>query len=198
MSRFIETIRFEEGNPLNLEYHQQRVNRTCAEQAGCTAGPDLAAFFRTGAMPCEGICKCRIVYRTEIEVCTFSLYTPKQIRDVQLVHADSIEYTYKYENRAELERLLSLTTADEILIVKNGYVSDASFANVVFSDGDALFTPAHPLLRGTQRQKLLDAGCIREAAITPADFASFETFQLINAMLPLEAGTALPVSAIRF
>lgn len=198
MSRFIETIRIADGCPQYLEYHQQRVNRTRAEVLGALPGLSLAAALHSLVVPDDAVYKCRLVYAEAVEDCQLTLYMPKQIRSVQLVYQDNIEYGYKYEDRKALELLRESTRLDEIIIVKNGLVTDASFANVVFRNGEGLVTPAQPLLRGTQRQRLIDSGRVREMDITPADVRSFTSFQLINAMLPLEAGTELPVSAIHF
>jgi 4-amino-4-deoxychorismate lyase len=44
---------------------------------------------------------------------------------------------------------------DDIIIVRNGFVTDASYANLIFRKGDEWFTPATFLLAGTMRAFLL-------------------------------------------
>ncbi len=55
-------------------------------------------------------------------------------------------------------------TADDIIITKNGNITDSSFSNLVFESSDgALFTPETYLLEGgTKRKFLLKNGIIRE------------------------------------
>jgi 4-amino-4-deoxychorismate lyase len=74
---------------------------------------------------------------------------------------------------------------DDILIVKNGLITDTSYSNVAFFDGQLWFTPHQPLLPGTARARLLHEGCLQEAKITLTDLHRFEKCSLINAMLPL-------------
>jgi 4-amino-4-deoxychorismate lyase len=87
---------------------------------------------------------------------------------------------------------------DDILIVKDGYITDTSFSNIVFFDGEKWVTPARPLLRGTMRESLLKRNLIGEENITVDDLNKIKEARLINAMLPLETGTAIQVENIRF
>ena len=86
--------------------------------------------------------------------------------------------------------------ADEILIVKNGFITDISYANIVLKHRDGLITPAHCLLKGTRRQQLLDQGVITEQAINVDDLFRAESVLIINAMLGLEDQMEIPVSQI--
>jgi 4-amino-4-deoxychorismate lyase len=101
-----------------------------------------------------------------------------------LVYDDEIEYSYKYENRDRLNVLKeSRQDCDEIIIVKNGCITDTSFSNLVFYDGKKYLTPAQPLLNGTKRKLLLQQNWISEATIKPEDLNNFHHCGLINAML---------------
>ncbi|MCA1759522.1 MAG: aminotransferase class IV, partial [Bacteroidales bacterium] len=71
---------------------------------------------------------------------------------------------------------------DDIIIVKNGCITDSSFANIVFFDGVKWWTPDTPLLPGTQRAKLLEENKIFECRITPKDISIYSKVGLINAM----------------
>ena len=77
-------------------------------------------------------------------------------------------------------------SCDDILIVKNGLVTDTSFSNVAFLDGSRWLTPEHPLLEGTKRAKLLEAGILAEADIRPEEIYRFKKVRLINAMMDWE------------
>lgn len=71
------------------------------------------------------------------------------------------------------------------MIVKNGFITDSYYANLVFDDGFSLYTPHQPLLRGIRRAQLLRAQRIQTAIIRPSNLASFKSVHLINAMLDL-------------
>ena len=81
---------------------------------------------------------------------------------------------------------------DDILIVRDGRITDTSFSNVVFEDaGGGLYTPDTCLLKGTRRESLLDAGIIRECPITVDDIRRFRKVLLVNAMIGLEDGVGV-------
>ena len=101
-----------------------------------------------------------------------------------MVEDNNISYTFKSTDRHELDRLLALRNGcDEVIIVKNGLITDTSFTNVAFFDGHKWVTPAQPLLNGTMRQWLLQCGQLTEAQITPASLTSFQRIMLFNAMI---------------
>lgn len=58
---------------------------------------------------------------------------------------------------------------DEIIIIKNGLVTDTSFTNIAIYKHGMWLTPKHPLLLGTKRAALLEKGIIQEADITVDD-----------------------------
>jgi 4-amino-4-deoxychorismate lyase len=78
------------------------------------------------------------------------------IESLKLVEDNTISYRHKYSDRSHLLELMNMRgDCDDILIVKDGYITDTSFSNIVFFDGDKWVTPARPLLRGTMRESLL-------------------------------------------
>ena len=84
------------------------------------------------------------------------------------------------------ELLAQKGDCDEILIIKNGYVTDCSIGNLIFRQGTQWFTPDTPLLEGTQRAKLLTQGRIKVRSILATDLHLFEEVRLINALNGLE------------
>lgn len=113
-----------------------------------------------------------------------------------MVICDTIEYPFKFEDRHELNQLLSASGSDEILIIRKGLVSDTSFTNVVLESAEGLFTPASCLLKGTKRQQLLDSGIIQERDIRIADLSGYQNIRLINALIDLEDNIHFPVADI--
>ena len=187
MCRFIETIRVENGRALSLPYHQKRVNESLLLTGGGSVRLSLAGLL--GNLPTtEGVFKARIVYDNTGKVLEQSLspYTPKKVRTLRLVDCDDIDYSLKYADRTRLNALAArVGSADEIIIVRHGKLTDTSYSNIALYDGKNWFTPRIPLLRGTMRQSLIDEGVIQEADITPADLGRYRKVSLINAMMPL-------------
>jgi 4-amino-4-deoxychorismate lyase len=108
-----------------------------------------------------------------------------------------LDYHLKYADRSALNKLAELRgDCDEILIVKDGQITDTSFSNVVFTDGQQFVTPSSYLLPGTMRAALLQSGAITEAPIRTGDLQQFSHVTLINAMLPLHAFPLIPISSI--
>ena len=120
--------------------------------------------------------KCRIVYGRSLSEISFAPYVPREIRSLRLVAADDeLDYHLKYADRSALARLLQRRDdCDEILIVRDGAITDTSYSNVAFFDGRKYVTPDTFLLNGTRRQYLLGTGVLTECRITPSDLGGFE------------------------
>jgi len=133
-----------------------------------------------------GLYKLRVIYSDKIEEIEFIPYTLRKIDNVKLIFNDEIDYTYKYLDKNPFNNLLAQKgTCDDIIIVKKGLITDASFANLVFFDGREYHTPSSPLLRGTKREELLDKKVISEKIITPDDLHNYIKAYFINAMIDL-------------
>jgi len=188
MSLLIESIKLLDGEFYNLSYHEQRMNRSLKLLCGLHDQFDLYAFLDEMEKPLSGLHKCRIVYDDQTKDVEFIPYTPKPINSLMVVEHDRINYEFKYADRKTINRLCELRkNCDDILIVKRGLVTDASFSNVVFRKGKHWYTPWSPLLKGTMRQNLLERELIIEEEILKEDIKSFESFKLINAMLEFDS-----------
>ena len=180
----LESIKLENGTFHHLPYHEQRMHRAQQALFGKATVTHLADHLVVPAYARKGVYKCRIVYQEAIEQVEFIAYRPKTIRTLRRVYCDDIDYRHKYEDRHVLNELFDRRgDCDDILIIKNGLVTDTSYANIIFYDGRQWLTPAQPLLQGTQREYLLDQGAIIEAMIRAQNIPSFRQFQLINALL---------------
>lgn len=187
MCRLIESIRLQNGQFFNLSYHEQRMKYSLQTLNGYVADINLENFLTGFDYPRKGLHKCRIVYDDSTLNVTFTPYQPRTIHSLKLVEDDNISYDLKYENRTSIDELFKLRNGcDDILIIKNGFVTDTSHANILFKKGEEWFTPRLPLLKGTVRQRLIDEHKVIEKDIKPADIYSFEAFKLINAMLQTE------------
>lgn len=184
-----ETICLENGQLQNMALHQQRYEQS------------LAVFYRKSAVKIydllteihkisgfstallQPLVRCRIAYNAKSLQIQFFPYERKSYRNFQPVICDHIDYALKYQDRVLLNALLEQKQdCDEIMIIKNGKVTDCSIGNLIFRQGKNWFTPDEPLLNGTQRQFLLAQGKIKEQPIFVEDIENFDEIRLINAM----------------
>ncbi len=177
---FLETIKIINGIPQNLEFHNQRLNYTRQYFNPQSNLIDLKQFIIPAST--NGIYKCRVIYANTIEDIQYSSYTERQFKTFETVIANDIDYKFKYLNREALNQLQS-QTADDILIIKNGFITDTSIANVAFYDGKKWITPTTPLLKGTTRARLLKQKTIIAAPIRLEEIKKYSKMALMNALL---------------
>ena len=195
MKSFTEVIKLKDGVFYNLEYHQDRVDRTCSQFS--IPRFELSNLLKDIPETAKkGLMKCRIEYGDNINKVEYLPYSFRNIRTVTLVSDNTIEYSYKYADRNQLNQLLSSTGCDEMIIVKNGLITDASAFNLVFESADGLYTPIDCLLKGTKRQILLDKQTIEEVRITANDFLKYNKVYFINAMVDLEDNICISIADI--
>jgi 4-amino-4-deoxychorismate lyase len=171
-----------------LAQHQARIEDSF--RAIFKKNPDwnLEKFLNEQAVPPSGLYKCRVVYDDQYHQVEYQPYQVRPIKTLKLVMANDIEYRYKWENRDSLESLFKQrASCDDILIVKNGQITDSSYANVAFQQEGKWFTPKSCLLPGTMRQFLLAAGVVEVCEITEKNLKTFDHCKLINAMLGWES-----------
>ena len=59
----------------------------------------------------------------------------RQIKSLRLVDGDKVDYRYKSTDRSMFIRLMEQRgECNDVLIVRDGWVTDTSFTNVVFED----------------------------------------------------------------
>ncbi|WP_456403907.1 aminotransferase class IV family protein [Hydrogenimonas sp.] len=180
-----ETICIQNGSIQHLSYHQARFDRSRSALFGTECEPlDLGSVIRppTGT----GILKCRVVYEREILDVSYHPYAPRRVRRLKMVES-SLGYTHKFTDREALDELFEKRgSADDILIVRDGLVTDTSIANIAFFNGRGWVTPKTPLLRGTTRERLVKSGFLIPRDIRAAEIADFQKFALLNAMIGFE------------
>lgn len=182
---FSEVIKVQDGHFHNLPLHQARMNRTAGHFFGTAVSlPDLQEQLPDDLR--TGLVKCRLVYSDALLSVEFARYTYRPLTRIGLVHADGLDYSFKSTDRSQLDSLRQQSGCDEILIIRNGLVTDTSYSNVVFSNGRNLHTPDSYLLAGTQRQWLLQTGEIEAQRITVEDIPRYRMMYLINAMMGIE------------
>ena len=197
MCQFIESIKILDGEAMNLPYHQARFERTRSEILGLKNHPQLENEILVPLTARRGLFKCRILYdHSEVRV-DFHPHIKPEISSLKLVSDNQISYTYKSADRSALGALFNLRgSCDDILIIKNGRITDSYFANVVFWDGSRWLTPEKPLLEGCMRASLLKNGVINTADIQLKDLSRYKSLRLINALNDWSDAPHLPLKAL--
>ncbi len=186
MYPLFESIKIVNGKLQSIEWHERRIFLSCVKYFGEKPKFSLSNTINPPAEFYRGVVKLKLFYNNKCYITHFSKYTPRKITTLKIVISNNIEYSMKYTNRVPLLKLLNLKGKhDDILIVKNGFITDSSFANIVFYDGKRWLTPSTPLLKGTCRERLLRSGKILESPITIKDLSNFVSFKLINAFRDL-------------
>jgi len=185
MSLLLESIRIEEGEVRNLDYHIDRMVRSAIAAGYRPPASFPGSFIPECSVPPAGIYKCRILYNSEIVSCEVSPYFMKEIKTIRVIQTPRPDYALKYADRSSLATLLGMRgESDDILIVSDDIITDTSYCNVAFEKEGLWYTPEEPLLKGTMRQYLLDTGVIVEADIRLSQISNFGSIRLFNAMVP--------------
>jgi 4-amino-4-deoxychorismate lyase len=194
MCRFIETICFEEGNYQRIELHNERFNRTRNHFFGIQADLRLELLLSIPATLMGQTVKCTVTYGSEIVHVEYVAYQIRPVKSLQLISDDTIDYAFKYYDRTKIASLYQKRgQCDDILIVKNGLITDTSYANIVFLKDDQWYSPQNPLLRGTRLTGYLQNNLVTPALLHPEDLKLFSEARIINAMISIEDA---PVIAI--
>jgi 4-amino-4-deoxychorismate lyase len=195
---FIETICLTDGQFSNLRFHNKRLNYTRYSHFREKSEWDLTQLLTIPEDCKEGLFKCRVTYGEQIEKIEFEPYQSRLVQRLRLVNDNRIEYSFKYQNRTFLNELFSQREdADDVLIIKHGFVTDTSYANIVFWNGQQWITPDTFLLAGTQRARLLEESVILEQKIRAQDIPKYSHARLINSMLDFETTPLILVENIR-
>ncbi len=180
LDTLLETIRCEGGIAHHLSYHQHRLN-TSLSSLGIESQYTLSNLITP---PDDALYRCRFLYDEFHYTIEYHPYSPKLIRSFRLIHDDTIDYSLKYANRDPLQNLFEMRDGcDEILIVKNGYLTDTTIANIALFIDNQWLTPQTPLLQGTTRSRLIEEEKIIPARLNISDLQNASRISLMNAMI---------------
>ncbi len=183
----------------HIAYHQERYERTAKHFWGDAYHLENLADLAEKWACCDGVNKIRIVYdRNGIALNTCAPYEMKPVETLRLVWSNDIDYTYKSTNRRGLNMLAAQkNNCDNVIVVKDGLLTDTSYTNIALYDGKHWYTPAKPLLHGTARARLLDEKQLLVRDITPDDIQNYRYIALFNAMIGF-GDIVLPTKNIRY
>ena len=193
----IETIQLKDNILQNITYHNARFNKTRKELFGINESVNLAKEISIPKIYSSGIFKCRVTYSEKIEKIEFEPYKRPKIQSLKCISADRLNYPYKFSDRTEIiSHYAQRGEFDDILFIKDGMVTDTSYANIIFWDGDQWFTPSTPLLKGTTRARLLREGKITEASIDVNQIKKYTKARIINAMNDMDESADISIKDI--
>lgn len=182
--KVFETIKCVEKDIVNLDYHNERLNRTRQELFGCSDTLDIGNYIK---IPSKKLLKCKLTYADDVIDIDFSPYTKREIKSLKLMGDDNIDYKYKYSNRDAINELYEQKgDFDDIIIVQNGLITDTSIANIAVFLNNRWLTPNKPLLKGTCRQRYIESGLLKTADISVEMLKGAKKIALMNAMIDFD------------
>lgn len=187
MSLLIETIRIYNGKVYNIALHNKRLNRSRQQLFNSTNPIKLRPLIKIPSNHRKGLVKCRVLYKQGIHDIQYEKYQIKDLKTLQCVYTSGLVYDHKFDDRRTLSKLFKARkTADDIIIINNELITDSYYCNLAFYDGSQWLSPKDCLLRGTAREKLIDAGKIKLTNLKITDLNNFSHISLFNAMIPFK------------
>lgn len=196
MCLFIESIQLNDGVFKRLPLHQARVQAAISDFYPGSEAFDLSELLNKPNFPTSGLYKCRIVFDSEIRSVDFVPYVRKEINSLKLVETEMASLPYKIEDRKLINEAFDKRgSCDDVLMIKNGLLTDASYCNVALFDGNKWITPRIPLVYGVNRNELLAQNKIVEGDIRVSDLVNYQRIRLFNAMIEF-GNVELDISAV--
>lgn len=181
----IETIRIQNGRVRNIKYHNLRCNNSRKTLFNCKNNLDLRNIIDTTKIKITEV-KCRITYDKIVRKVEYEAYSTRPIRSLKMIEIDNFDYSFKYANRDMLSAFFKQREdKDDILMTKNGFITDTFYANVALYKNGKWYTPKSPLLQGSRRAQLLEKGLILEIDIHESQVYNYDLISIFNAMIPL-------------
>lgn len=173
---YFETIKCEDYEVFNLNYHKQRISNTIGKDL------NLQEYINP---PCDDLLRCKVIYdENEILNVEYFPYKKREIESFKIVKDDEISYSKKYLNRENLDKLFEKKgSCDEIIIVKNSIVTDTTIANIAIFYDNLWITSKNPLLKGTTRERLIQNKFLLEKDISLSMLKKSSKIALMNAMI---------------
>lgn len=196
---FLESIQLKDGQLKHLTYHQNRINQTVKAANMSALTWNLASLLKDQELPTQGLYKVRLIYNQDQVNLNWQSYQIRQVHTLKVVYTQNFNYPLKSTNRIALDQLFAQKEqADDIIICRDGWITDSYYANLALFKNDCWYTPQSPLLKGTKRQFLLDQKRLIEVPVSLASLDQYEKVALINAMIDLEDLIWIPMKDILF
>lgn len=115
--------------------------------------------------------------------CSLFSYKTQKLKNFKILKSD-VNYERKFLDRSALDEIFAKRGAnDDVLIEKNGILTDTTIANIAILQNDIWITPKNHLLKGTIRQRLLNNSFLIERNFGIKELLSAQSFAILNAMI---------------
>jgi 4-amino-4-deoxychorismate lyase len=175
-TKYFETIKCDDSEIFNLEYHNKRVANTIG----------LNLNLQEYVYPISNeLLRCKVIYDKDgiVDVLYFP-YKKREIHSFKIIFDDEIEYSKKYLDRTKIDELFAKKEeCDEVIIIKNGIVTDTSIANIAILFENSWITTKKCLLEGTTRARLIEEKRLIEKDISLEMLKNASKIALMNAMI---------------
>ncbi len=197
----IEAIEWLDGRAQRLEYHQRRVEAAFRCLFPTVQPFDIAAElerFRSGEklyietamhqnnsfFPQVGRYKLRLMFDDQLRNVECIEYHQRRVETLKLVEVHYATTSYKSSSRQPIDAAFAQRgNCDDVLLVRDGLLTDSSYANIALYDGHTWISPRIPLLYGTRRAYLIDHQLIVTDDIRVEDLPRFQRIRLFNALI---------------
>lgn len=179
MIQYFETIKCENYISYNLSYHEKRIFKTVGLKLS------LQKYIKPTSKTLQ---RCKVIYNEkEIIDIKYFPYKKRQIKSFKLIFNNNIKYSKKFLDRDNINKLFNeKSNCDDIIIIKNGIVTDTSIANIaIFLDNKWLISK-DSLLEGTTKKRFLENKKIEEKNITLDMLKKASKIALLNAMIDFD------------
>lgn len=184
MFQFLESIKLKDGVFFRLKYHQQRMDKALHVVYPKAPSINLAAYLSNSVIPEQGVYKCRVIYDVQIHLVEFVPYQIRPVQTLQLIETIIESTVYKPADRTEINQLFSQRgDLDDVLMVKDGLLTDTSYCNIALYNGQQWISPRVPIVYGTQRAYLIDSNVIEEQDIPASSYRIYKKIRIFNAMI---------------
>lgn len=183
----------DKGEINNLVYHNVRINKTLSQLSthknywdiNDIIKPYINKIKKEKSIEEISNYKARILYDLENVVdVSITPYIMRKVNSLRCVEDNRIDYSLKRADRSSLNELFALRgKCDDVLIIKDGLVTDTTICNVALWNGEKWLTPRRPLLKGTKRESLLDNFVICENDIYINELKYYSKIRLFNALI---------------
>lgn len=184
MCQFLETIQLNNGVFQRLALHEIRVQRAVnANFPSNLFSINLKSELFKTEFPTKGFYKCRVIYDTEIKLIEYQAYNTPVIQSLKILPTQILSLPYKLADRINYQAAFAQRgDCDDVILVKDGLLTDTSYCNIALYDGLNWVTPKTPLVFGVNRAQLLAENNIIEKDILLADLYQYSVVSLFNAL----------------
>ena len=176
--QYFETIKCYDYEVFNLEYHIKRI----ADTIGMNINLEEYIYPIN-----DKLLKCNVIYDISgILDIQYQEYIKKEIFSFAIIYDDDIIYNKKSIHRECLDKYKKELNSDEIIVVKNGLITDTSIANIAIYYDNNWITPTIPLLNGTTRNRYINNNLLITKDISVKMLKQTNKIALLNAMIDFD------------